>query len=60
MVGLMGTIYGLMIAFDAIANVPAVRGRHLLLVFQLLCQQRCGDCLLIPLLLHGIAGKSDK
>jgi len=64
MVGLMGTIYGLMIAFDAIANVPAAQRAQALAtgISVAMSTTLWGLLVAIPLLLvHGIiAGKSDK
>jgi len=64
LLGLLGTIYGLMIAFDAIANVPAAqRGQALATGISVAMSTTLFGLLnAIPtLLLHGvIAGKSDK
>lgn len=64
MVGLMGTIYGLMIAFDAIANVPAAQRAQALAtgISVAMSTTLWGLLVAIPLLLcHGIiAAKSDK
>lgn len=64
LVGLLGTIYGLMIAFDAIANVPAAqRGQALATGISVAMSTTLfGLIVAIPtLLVHGIiAGKSDK
>jgi biopolymer transport protein ExbB len=62
--GLLGTIYGLMIAFDAIANVPAAqRGQALATGISVAMSTTLWGLLVaIPtLLIHGIlAGRSDK
>jgi biopolymer transport protein ExbB/TolQ len=64
LLGLLGTIYGLMIAFDAIANVPAAqRGQALATGISVAMSTTLwGLMVAIPtLLFHGIlAGKSDK
>ncbi|MCL2183012.1 MAG: MotA/TolQ/ExbB proton channel family protein [Chitinispirillia bacterium] len=63
LVGLMGTIYGLMLAFDAIANVPAAQRAQALAAGISMSMSSTLWALLVavPLLLaHGlIAGKSD-
>jgi len=64
LLGLMGTIYGLMIAFDAIANVPAAQRAQALAtgISDAMSTTLWGLLVAIPTLLaHGIiAGKSDK
>lgn len=64
LLGLLGTIYGLMIAFDAIANVPAAqRGQALATGISVAMSTTLwGLIIAIPsLLVHGIlAGKSDR
>ncbi len=64
LLGLMGTIYGLMIAFDAIANVPAAQRAQALAtgISVAMSTTLWGLLVAIPTLLcHGIiAGKSDK
>lgn len=63
LLGLMGTIYGLMIAFDAIANVPAAQRAQALAtgISVAMSTTLWGLLVAIPsLLAHGIvAGKSD-
>lgn len=64
LLGLMGTIYGLMIAFDAIANVPAAQRAQALAtgISVAMSTTLWGLLVAIPtLLVHGIlANKADK
>jgi len=63
LMGLMGTIYGLMLAFDAIANVPAAQRAQALAtgISVAMSSTLWGLIVAVPmLLLHGIIGaKSD-
>jgi biopolymer transport protein ExbB/TolQ len=64
LLGLLGTIYGLMIAFDAIANVPAAQRAQALAtgISVAMATTLWGLLVAIPtILIHGIlSGKSDK
>ncbi len=64
LVGLLGTIYGLMIAFDAIANVPAAQRAQALAtgISVAMSSTLWGLVVAIPtLLIHGLlASKSDR
>jgi biopolymer transport protein ExbB/TolQ len=64
LLGLMGTIYGLMIAFDAIANVPAAQRAQALAtgISVAMSTTLWGLLVAIPtLLVHGVlANKADK
>jgi len=63
LMGLMGTIYGLMLAFDAIANVPAAQRAQALAtgISVAMSSTLWGLIVAVPmLLLHGVVGaKSD-
>lgn len=64
LLGLLGTIYGLMLAFDAIANVPAAQRAQALAtgISVAMSTTLWGLIVAVPtLLVHGIlAGRSDK
>jgi biopolymer transport protein ExbB/TolQ len=64
LLGLTGTIYGLMIAFDAIANVPAAQRAQALAtgISVAMSTTLFGLCVAVPTILaHGLlSGKSDK
>lgn len=64
MLGLLGTIYGLMLAFDAIANVPAAQRQQALATGISIAMSTTlfGLCIAVPgLLFQGLlANKSDK